>query len=51
MQVHMVISPLFPSVKEILEEFKRNIAAVASTFIANVKGIYPLDSLLAWTSQ
>uniref|UniRef100_A0A8B9F043 Dynein regulatory complex subunit 3 n=1 Tax=Amazona collaria TaxID=241587 RepID=A0A8B9F043_9PSIT len=37
MQVHMVISPLFPSVKEILEEFKRNIAAVASTFIENCR--------------
>uniref|UniRef100_A0A672UBZ7 Dynein regulatory complex subunit 3 n=1 Tax=Strigops habroptila TaxID=2489341 RepID=A0A672UBZ7_STRHB len=37
MQVYIVISLLFPSVKEILEEFKRNIAGVASTFIENCR--------------
>lgn len=51
MQVFIVICPLFPSVKELIKDFKGNIAVIASTFIEDVKGIYPFDSLLAWTFQ
>lgn len=51
MQVFIVICPLFPSVKELIKDFKGNIAVIASTFIENIKGIYPFDSLLAWTFQ
>ncbi|KFQ17902.1 Leucine-rich repeat-containing protein 48, partial [Merops nubicus] len=31
-------------VEELLKDFESNIAAIASTFIEDVKGIYPLDS-------
>jgi len=51
MQVFIVMLPLFPSVKELTKDFKRNVADIASTFIENVKGIYPFGSMLAWTSQ
>ncbi|NXX53539.1 DRC3 protein, partial [Scopus umbretta] len=30
--------------EELIKDFKRNIAAIASTFIENVKGIYPFDT-------
>lgn len=51
MQIFIVIFPLFLSVKELANDFKGNMAVVASTFIENIKGIYPFDSMLALTSQ
>ncbi|NXH67413.1 DRC3 protein, partial [Hydrobates tethys] len=30
--------------EELIQDFKRNIAVIASTFIENVKGIYPFDT-------
>ncbi|NWX42764.1 DRC3 protein, partial [Steatornis caripensis] len=32
--------------EELIKDFKRNIDVIASTFIENVKGIYPFDSML-----
>ncbi|NXI73917.1 DRC3 protein, partial [Anseranas semipalmata] len=37
--------------EELIKDFERNTAVIASTFIENVKGIYPFDSMLAWMSE
>jgi len=47
----IVTFPLFLSIKELIKECERNIAVITSTFIENVKGIYPFYSTLAWTSE
>nr|XP_025951070.1 dynein regulatory complex subunit 3 isoform X2 [Dromaius novaehollandiae] len=37
--------------EELIKDFERNIAVLVSTFIENVQGIYPFESMLAWTSE
>uniref|UniRef100_A0A672UEQ8 Dynein regulatory complex subunit 3 n=1 Tax=Strigops habroptila TaxID=2489341 RepID=A0A672UEQ8_STRHB len=44
MQVYIVISLLFPSVKEILEEFKRNIAALSLTIFYTMNQCRELEN-------
>ncbi|KAM4892227.1 dynein regulatory complex subunit 3 [Sylvia borin] len=37
--------------EELLQDFKRSIDVIASTFIETIQGIYPFHSMLTWTSQ